>query len=108
MTSSVVPYVPVLLPANSARTRCTRAVPGSRGGDVTVRFPPAGDSRVEATSRMARIESSLAKVLVMEGGESAQGVVGDGGRELRTVFIKASGEVKLLGPDAPASSGETP
>jgi hypothetical protein len=83
----------------------------NEGGSVTVRFPPAGDTRIDATSRNGRIENALAKVVVDPDGGAAQGVANGGGSDLKTVTILASGDVRLLGTDAPAAedtSGQAP
>jgi hypothetical protein len=81
----------------------------NEGGDVTVRFPPAGDSRIDVVSRINRIENGLPNVLVAEDGGSAQGVaVSKSGQDLKTLYVKASGEVRLLGSDAADQSGQAP
>ncbi len=78
----------------------------NEGGDVTVRFPAAGGCKVDAKSRIGRIDSDLPKVAVHEEGGSAQGIVGNGGP--KTVFIEASGDVHLLGAGVPEQSGQAP
>jgi hypothetical protein len=83
----------------------------NESGGITVRFPPAGDSRVNANSRSGHIDNNLPKVVIAQDGGSAQGVVGGGGSNLKTVTIQASGDVKLLGSDTPESdetSGQAP
>jgi hypothetical protein len=72
------------------------------GGEVTVKFL-GGDSRVSAVSQFGRVDSDLPGVRVVGDEHRAEGIVGGGSG--RTIAVKASGDVHLLGPD---SSGQTP
>jgi DUF4097 and DUF4098 domain-containing protein YvlB len=80
----------------------------NEGGGVTVRFPPAGDIRVDATSRSGRVESSLAKLIVAEDRGSAKGFAGDGGQDLKTLVIKAAGDIDLQGSNGADPAGQAP
>lgn len=75
------------------------------GGAVTVRFI-GGDSRIEAVSRFGRVESFLPGVKAGKDDTSAQGVVGGGSS--RTLIVKASGDVQLVGPEGAVQTGQTP
>jgi hypothetical protein len=72
------------------------------GGDVAVHFPAGGSCRVEARSKFGRVETDLPRVEILEGGSSAQGVIGNGSRQ--TIRVESGGDVQLLG-GPPAQPG---
>jgi hypothetical protein len=63
----------------------------NRGGDLFVDFPPGGGGRVEAEADS--IETDLEGMQVEEGGQRAQGIVGNVDKP--TVQLKASGRLVL-------------
>jgi hypothetical protein len=65
------------------------------GGDITVHFPAGGGCRVEARSKFGRVETDLPRVEILEGGSSAQGVLGNASRP--TIRVESGGDVQLLG-----------
>lgn len=65
------------------------------GGGVDVVFGLAGSCRVEAESSEGAVESDLRGVLVLEGGASAAGAVGEGGGP--AVRVLARDDVRLYG-----------
>ncbi len=71
----------------------------NEGGTVTVRFPASAACRVEAEAKYGRVESDLPKVVVLDGGASAQGTVGYASRPV--VRVVASGDVRLVGGASP-------
>jgi hypothetical protein len=73
----------------------------SASGDVTVRIPESTACRVEAKTRVGRIDSSLPTVRVVGDAREAQGPVNSGRRP--TIRIEAEGNVNLT-----AGSGGAP
>jgi DUF4097 and DUF4098 domain-containing protein YvlB len=73
----------------------------SASGDVTVRIPESTACRVEAKTRVGRIDSSLPTVRVIGDGREAQGPMNSGRRP--TIRIEAEGNVNLT-----AGSGGAP
>ena len=86
------PWVRVAWIANSARddSRIRNA-----GGDVEVVFGSSGGCRVEAQSSEGGAGAGLPGVPVVEGGERAEGSVGEAVRPL--VRVLARGDVRLSG-----------
>lgn len=72
-------------------------------GDVTLKFAQQVSCRVEAKSKVGRVESSIESVRLLDDGAAA-GPVGHGTRPV--IKVEANGEVKILDANAAESEDE--
>lgn len=65
------------------------------GGDLSVRFPAVGTTRIEARTKSGRIEADLANISIDPSGTSASALIGIG--TSRTIQIVSSWNIRLSG-----------